>query len=339
LVAAVSGSLLLGAVFLIGRVALPASIPTGLILAIAVADLLGYRILDLGGQAFQAFERLGMTALINIVPNIARCAAAVIMAVLVPHASAFEWGLLYCASTIAAMLAVLAIVSVKLGRPRFAARAIPPQLKEGSYFSFGLSAQTIYNDVDKTMLARLATLDAAGIYGAAYRLIDVSFVPVKSLIYAAYPRMFHLGEKGLHASFAYAKKLMRVATAYGLGIGLALWFAAPLVGVILGNEYSRTVEALRWLAPLPLLKGIHYFFADSFAGAGYQGWRTVAQVLVAALNVGLNLWLIPVYSWRGAAWASIASDGALVISYAIVRSFLIHRDVHEQARVAESAFV
>src|SRR4051812_24392471 len=139
LVAAVSGSLLLGAVLLVGRVALPASIPTGLILAIAVADLLGYRILDLGGQAFQAFERLGMTALINIIPNIARCAAAVIMAVLAPHASAFQWGLLYCASTIAAMVAVLAIVSVKLGHPHLAARSIPSQLQEGSYFSFGLS--------------------------------------------------------------------------------------------------------------------------------------------------------------------------------------------------------
>ena len=28
----------------------------------------------------------------------------------------------------------------------------------------------------------------------------------------------------------------------------------------------------------------------------------------------LNLWLIPAYSWRGAAWASLASDGALAIA-------------------------
>jgi hypothetical protein len=27
----------------------------------------------------------------------------------------------------------------------------------------------------------------------------------------------------------------------------------------------------------------------------------------------LNLWLIPTYSWRGAAWASLVSDGALVL--------------------------
>ena len=36
------------------------------------------------------------------------------------------------------------------------------------------------------MLARLGTLEATGIYGAAYRLIDVSFAPVASLLTAAY---------------------------------------------------------------------------------------------------------------------------------------------------------
>jgi hypothetical protein len=33
---------------------------------------------------------------------------------------------------------------------------------------------------------------------------------------------------------------------------------------------------------------------------------------VAAFNVLINLWIIPAYSWRGAAWSSIASDTLLV---------------------------
>jgi O-antigen/teichoic acid export membrane protein len=40
----------------------------------------------------------------------------------------------------------------------------------------------------------------------------------------------------------------------------------------------------------------------------------VAQVAVAVFNVLINLWLIPAYSWRGAAWSSLASDGALVLA-------------------------
>jgi O-antigen/teichoic acid export membrane protein len=64
---------------------------------------------------------------------------------------------------------------------------------------------------------------------------------------------------------------------------------------------------------------MHYFLADSLTGAGYQRIRTIAQIGVALFNVGLNLWLIPAYSWRGAAWASLASDAALVLAmYAAV---------------------
>ena len=56
---------------------------------------------------------------------------------------------------------------------------------------------------------------------------------------------------------------------------------------------------------------MHYFAADSLTGAGMQGIRTAVQVGIAILNVLLNLWLIPLYSWRGAAWSSLASDAML----------------------------
>jgi O-antigen/teichoic acid export membrane protein len=76
------------------------------------------------------------------------------------------------------------------------------------------------------------------------------------------------------------------------------------------------------LALLPLLKTFHYFAADSLTGAGHQGLRTLVQVLVALFNVAVNLWLIPVYSWRGAAWSSLASDGLLAASLWCCAAFL-----------------
>jgi O-antigen/teichoic acid export membrane protein len=35
---------------------------------------------------------------------------------------------------------------------------------------------------------------------------------------------------------------------------------------------------------------------------------------VALLNVGLNIVVLPRWSWVGAAWTSLASDGALLIA-------------------------
>ncbi len=36
-------------------------------------------------------------------------------------------------------------------------------------------------------------------------------------------------------------------------------------------------------------------------------------MVAAVVNVSLNLWLIPLYSWRGAAWASVVTDGLLAL--------------------------
>lgn len=48
-------------------------------------------------------------------------------------------------------------------------------------------------------------------------------------------------------------------------------------------------------------------------GMGKQSYRTAAQVLVAGANFGLNLWYIPAYGWRGAAWTSLLADGLLAV--------------------------
>jgi O-antigen/teichoic acid export membrane protein len=106
--------------------------------------------------------------------------------------------------------------------------------------------------------------------------------------------------------------LLLRALAYSGLVCLALLLSASVVPHVLGAEYASTAEALRWLAVLPMLKAVHYFLSDTLTGAGYQKVRTSLQAGVAVFNVLINLWIIPAYSWRGAAWSSIASDALLV---------------------------
>ncbi len=217
------------------------------------------------------------------------------------------------------------LVWTKLGAPRFADPLPGTEAREGIYFSASQSAQTIYNDIDKTMLARLSTLDATGIYGAAYRLIDVCFVPVSALLWSAYPNFFRAGARGISGSFGYAKPLLLRTWATPLCVCVLILLSAGVVPHVIGPEYARTTEALRWLAPLPILKGLHYFLSDTLTGAGHQGIRTAIQAFVAAFNVLINLWLIPAYSWRGAAWSSIASDALLLFGVSAAVFILFRR--------------
>jgi len=106
---------------------------------------------------------------------------------------------------------------------------------------------------------------------------------------------------------------MRRALIYSGAIFALLLISSGVVPLILGPEYRATAASLRWLAILPVLKSLHYFYSDTLTSAGYQGVRTAVQAAVAVFNVLLNLWLIPAYSWLGAAWSSIASDAILLL--------------------------
>jgi O-antigen/teichoic acid export membrane protein len=313
LVSVVSGALLLAVVAGVARFALPASIPTALVFLVAASDLFAARITDVACLAFQSFEQMGWTANINISLSVLRLLGAIVAVKSWVHPTALQWGFVYCtASCVCAALSIL-LVTRRFGKPRLDIANIVSELAEGSHFATGASAQTIYNDLDKAMLSRLSTLDATGIYAAAYRLVDVAFFPVRAVLGAAYPGYFRAGEQGIRASVAYMKQLLPRAVTYALIIFFALLASAMLIPRILGPEYARSVEALRWLALIPLMRTIHTFYADALATTGHQKLRMFIQVLIAGVNVIINLWIIPIYSWRGAVWSSLASDFLLLV--------------------------
>jgi len=308
----ISGLTLVAVVLGASLLLLPPSIPLSAMIFIVAAEVLLAPFVLVAVYAFQSMERMRWMASLNVFACFTRLLAiATIVALHQPTLMA--WSVAYLVTAAVSAAAALTAVACQIGKPALCLRRIRTDFREGLYFSTGLSAQTIYNDIDKTMLARLSTLDAVGIYAAAYRLIDVAFIPVRSLMAAAYPGFFRSGKAGIAGSMAYGRRLMKKSVAYSIGIAAAMLLLAPLVPHILGNQYARTSEALRWLALLPLLKSIHYFGADSLTCAGYQWLRTLAQMAIAAFNVLINLWIIPAYSWRGAAWSSLASDGMLAV--------------------------
>jgi O-antigen/teichoic acid export membrane protein len=311
---AVTSSALIALVLLLSHFILPPTILFRLVAVVAIADIAAMNFITISGQAFQAFEQLKWTAAINFLSTAGRLAGALVLVGFNRHPSAMQWGYLYCGSTVVIAATAFCLVTAKLAAPRVPRRRTWTDIREGLYFSVSVSAESIYSDIDKTMLARLSTLEAAGLYGAAYRIVDVTFVPVLSLLSAAYPGFFRHGKGGILASMHYGRGLLKRILPYSLFASVAIWVGAPVVPWVLGNEYAHATEALRWLAALPLLKTFRSFAADTLTGAGHQGLRTLIQLGVAAVNILVNLWVIPAYGWRGAAWASVGSSALLWVA-------------------------
>jgi O-antigen/teichoic acid export membrane protein len=304
---------------ILARLWLP-GFPTVLVIAISVSDLILLRFLDLASLGFAASDKMAKTAVQNAVMSFLRVVGIVLLATMYREVSLAQWTWTYLLTGIIGTVFAFQQGNALWGRPHVSLAAMREDVREGSFFSISMSAQTIYNDIDKTMLAHLSTFSATGVYGAAYSIIDTSLTPVRALVAAAYPQFFRIGTDGIGATYSYAKRLIRKAFAFGVVDFLGLLVIAPLLPHILGPKYAAVAPAIRLLALIPVMRCVHWFLADALSGANELRLRTAVQVGVAVLNVGLNLLILPRWSWVGAAWTSLASDAVLMVAiYAIVR--------------------
>jgi O-antigen/teichoic acid export membrane protein len=279
---------------------------------ICVADLLLLKVTELAAFGFAAMDQMKQTSIQSVVVSLLRLGGIVALVVTVHPVTLDLWVFTYLFTTLLGTLYALVKGWQLWGRPVVDLRALREDATEGVFFSVAGSATTIYNDIDKIMLSRLADLAATGVYGAAYRVIDVTMTPVRSLAAAAYPHFFRKGVGGMAQTYPYALSLIAKTSIYGALASAGLWLMAPILPHILGNQYRGVLPAVRWLALIPFLRCLHSFMADALSGAGLQRIRTGIQVMVALVNIGLNVAILPQYSWRGAAWTSLGCDGLLV---------------------------
>lgn len=307
------------------------------VVVVCLSDLVFMKVIELAAFGFGAMDRMKELAIQSVVVSLLRLLAIASLLVIFHSVSLSLWIWAYLLTSIVGTVYAVYKGTRMWGAPLLSVALLREDIAEGVFFSISTSATSIYNDVDKIMLARLSDFSATGIYGAAYRIIDVSMTPVRSLVSAAYPQFFQKGVHGMRATYPYAKSLILKSSIYGGCIFVGLWLVAPLLPALLGKQYAAAVPALRWLSLIPLMRCIHVFFSDALSGGGFQRTRTGIQVAVGAINVGLNLIILPRYSWRGAAWTSLGCDGLLVVAFWATALFLFRRQTSTFASVLKPA--
>jgi O-antigen/teichoic acid export membrane protein len=334
IVSALSG-IVLGGVVVATASVLHLRTPIGVILAVCISDLLLMRVIELATFGFSAMGRMKDNAIQNVMGSLPRLVAIAVLSLFLPSVTLQLWTCAYVLATAVSAIYASYRAHTIWGRPKFELSSLRADLGEGIYFSTAAAAATLYNDIDKVMLGQIS-FTAAGIYAAAYRLIDVSFTPIRSLASAAYPHFFRRGIDGMGSAHAYATTQIKRACLYSAALFVGLWLAAPLLPLVLGSQYAETALALRWLALIPLLRSVHVFLGDSLSGAGFQGLRCSIQVLIALTNIGLNLAILPKYGWLGAAWTSLASDGLLLLGFWLVVQHKIRTSVQSSVSLVRA---
>ncbi|MGD0940003.1 MAG: flippase [Terracidiphilus sp.] len=297
-----------------------------LVIFAGIANCISAQLATETGRVFQAFEKMRMTATLNLLTNVLRTVVAVGMLLLLHHSTAWQWALASMVVSAISATVAIALVTQHFGNPRFALRVFWRFGPEGFGYSFASSTASVYNDIDKTMLSHYGMNLATGVYTMAYRVIDIATIPITAIRDAAMPRLFKRGREGIASTAELSYQMLRRALPLSVLVGAGIFLSASLIPLILGNGFAESATALRWLSLIPLFRSVHQMTGSALLGAGLQRYRTSAQLIAAAFNFGVNLWLIPHFGWLGAAWSSLATDGLLgALNWGILR-FLILRE-------------
>jgi O-antigen/teichoic acid export membrane protein len=286
--------------------ALLPQVPWQVVGAVALAAFVGARLSIAARAVFVARGDMKRSATTEVVVGGAQVCGILILSLM--SGSLEQWAWLYLAQSLVAGGLLTAWVCAREGVPEVVLRNTVARIKEGIQHSFGFAAQNLYTDLDKTMLGRLATLESAGVYSAAHRIVAVAQVPMMAYVAAVFPSLCRAGERGYAIARARAERSIPVVAVYGVCAGGAVWLMSPHLSALLGPEYTESSGALRILSLVLLIQSLQYPFADALSASGLQGIRSGMQLCALAANGALNLWLIPSFGWKGAAWATVLTQ-------------------------------
>ena len=161
--------------------------------------------------------------------------------------------------------------------------------------------------VDMVILGAIKGDDAVAAYAAAYRLLEAVTLFTWTISRAVLPVM------------SASSSPTRVRRGVEQGIAVAAFIYVPfavvslieapaVIGLLFGSTYAeQSAPALRWLAFAPLLFAVAYYAVAALLSRERSVAMVVAASTATAVNIGLNLALIPSLAGTGAAIATTLS--------------------------------
>ena len=215
------------------------------------------------------------------------------------------WGNLLTAAL--SMLAHLVIFVRMRGWPRVDWSLLPRMTHFGGpMVAVGLVSLAIHQ-VDRYILSRFVSIHDIGIYSLAYQMGQ----GINSLVLVPFALVWGVSVYEIAKLPNANRVLAEIFSAFVRGLSLVLLAAAlsakPVVAFLAPPEYGVAAE----LVPIVALAYLFFAFDDHFRVPALVQKRTMSllPVYVATLflNIALNLWWVPLYGIKGAAWATVGT--------------------------------
>lgn len=235
---------------------------------------------------------------------------------IVPFAAAF----LVASAVVNIAQVVIARRQMRLGL-RGGGPARTELMKIGVPFAIASLLYLAYNQVDQILVFELAGAHAAGLYGAAGKVLDRALVVPASILATMFPMI----------AAAYKEDLVRmrrlVQTAMEVLLAVTLPFASfvavigrPLMRLLFGAAFAPAGPALSVFMFVFAISAFSYVAGDLVIVLRLQRRYIIYAAAGLLVNVALNVILIPAYGFIAAAWVCLVTEG-LVIGLALRSAF------------------
>lgn len=174
----------------------------------------------------------------------------------------------------------------------------------------------IYYSIDTVMLTGLIGDYATGIYNASYKIISVLSVFYSLYIAVIFPvmsKLFKNDKKILKISFEKSVKYLTMIT-IPLAIGTML-YSSDIITLIYGHEFdaaSTPLSILIWTVCFLFINGAAATLLNS---SNEEITVTKVNAIGAIFNILLNFFMIPHFTYNGAAITTVLSDILILCLY------------------------
>jgi O-antigen/teichoic acid export membrane protein len=162
---------------------------------------------------------------------------------------------------------------------------------------------------DGFLLAKLQDEKEAGLYAAAYRLLDAANMP--GYLVASFLLPFVARHRDSVVKISPAILVGRhLLMLFSLGVTICTFFLAPWGQQILyHNTDMAAIELLKWCLPALVGYSLVHVYGTVLTATGHISAFCFITLIAIVINVSLNYYLIPTWGAKGSAIAALTSQG------------------------------
>jgi O-antigen/teichoic acid export membrane protein len=191
-------------------------------------------------------------------------------------------------------------------------------LRGALVLGLAISLGQIYVRLDMLLLALLKPSAEVGLYGAAFKFIEVSELLVAAISISVFPSLARFVASGDPRLPRLIQKSFDVLIAVAAPMAVfMLTLSSQIIQLTAGSKFSEASVALKLLAPCVLFTFVNSLLIRVLLASNRDRTLLALAVSTLAVNVLLNLLLIPAYGFRAAAAISVVSEVCMLVPAAL----------------------